>query len=61
MKTNCTQMKSYQQLIASLLSGKSVILASQSKGRAQLLQEIGIPFAIEISHVDEESYKTYSE
>lgn len=43
--------------ISQLLSGKRVILASQSPGRAQLLRKVNIPFSIEISNVDEEGYK----
>ncbi|MBY0377737.1 MAG: Maf family protein [Gammaproteobacteria bacterium] len=57
MKTNHDQIKSCQQLITQLLSEKTIILASQSKGRAQLLQQMGISFSIEISNVDEEFYK----
>lgn len=52
-------MRKAGQSITQLLSARTVILASQSKGRQQLLQKAGIEFSVEVSNVDEDAYKQH--
>ncbi|HDP54525.1 MAG TPA: septum formation inhibitor Maf, partial [Bacteroidetes bacterium] len=43
-------------LLHQLLKGKSIVLASQSPRRHQLLRELGLPFEVRVNGEANESY-----